>query len=576
MCGSITVPLDRANPAAGPIGIGYVLLPHTDTSKPPISAIVPNPGGPGSPATTYAPFYSAFAPLRARHDVLLVDPRGTGSSGALACPGLAALDPLTARKDAIGPACAPALGSHAGLYGSAAVADDIDAVRAALGFDRVDLWGDSYGTFLMPVYAARHPEHVRSLVLDGAFPAVEDPWGRDILRGTRRVIRLVCHRTRRCSGARVLTALRRLAGRLRHRPRRFAAHSPLGVVHLRLGERELADVTFAGGRAEAFGWLPAAVTAAVHHDYALLDRLVFGQRAGDVQALTTDPAQVSLADAAAVECHDYARPYDLGAPPAVRHEQFQRGLAALNAKAFRPFSPRAWLETSISGIDAGPDCLDWPADPTAGSPLRGLTLPDVPVLVMSGDLDNNTPIEQGRKAAAQFGHATFAVVANAGHTPATTACGLTLGLRFIRALHVNARSCRAGGRPPTVLRRPPLRAAQAAAVGVRAPVAVRRAVGVALATLADAANTVAVTGVGGTLDALRGGTYTVDRRTVTFNGARVVRDAIVDGKRQGDVARMRIHGRGVPRSRLTLTSGHHAVRVDGTVGRRHVTIRLPT
>src|SRR5919109_123565 len=443
-CGSVTVALDRSNPGLGTIDIGYVLLPHTDASRPPISAIVPNPGGPGSPATSFAPFYSAFASLRARRDVLLIDPRGTGRSGALSCPSLAQLNPLTARKDAIG-VCAHDLGSRTGLYGSAAVAHDIEAVRATLGIDRLDLWGDSYGTFLMPVYAARHPDHVRSIVLDGAFPIVEDPWGRDVLRGTRRVIRLICRRSQRCSGRRVLHDLRRLARRLHRHPRHFLAHSPLGVVRLRLGERELADVTFAGGRAEAFGWLPAAVTAAVHHDYALLDRLVFGQRVGDVQALTADPRQVSVADAAAVECHDYARPYDLSAPPAVRHEQFRRGLAAWDRRPFRPFSAGAWLDTSVTGIDAGPDCLDWPADPTAGSPLRGLAEPDVPVLVMSGDLDSNTPIEQGRRAAAQFRHPTFAVVTNAGHTPAKTPCGVALGLRFLRTLHVNPRRCRGAG-----------------------------------------------------------------------------------------------------------------------------------
>ena len=85
----------------------------------------------------------------------------------------------------------------------------------------------------------------------------------------------------------------------------------------------------------------------------------------------------------------------------------------LDAGTFRPFSADAWLHT---GIDAGPKCLDWPADPTAGSPLRGHAMPDVAVLVQSGDLDTNTPVEQGRKAAAQFAHPIYAVVSNAGHT----------------------------------------------------------------------------------------------------------------------------------------------------------------
>jgi pimeloyl-ACP methyl ester carboxylesterase len=93
---------------------------------------VPNPGGPGSPATSFAAYYSAFAPLRARRDILLIDPRGTGRSGALSCPALAQVDPLNVRKDVVA-VCAHDVGPRPSLYGSAAVADDIDAVRAALG-----------------------------------------------------------------------------------------------------------------------------------------------------------------------------------------------------------------------------------------------------------------------------------------------------------------------------------------------------------------------------------------------------------------------------------------------------------
>jgi pimeloyl-ACP methyl ester carboxylesterase len=215
-------------------------------------------------------------------------------------------------------------GARAGLYGSAAVADDIEAVRATLGVDKLDLWGDSYGTFLMPVYAARHPEHVRSMVLDGAFPIAFDPWGRDVLHGVRRVIGLVCRRTHRCSGRHVLADVERLGRRLRTHPQTFTAHSPLGRVKLTLGERELAAVTFGGGRPEVYGLLPAAVKAALDHDYALLERLVFADRAGLVGALMTDPAQTSMATAAATSCHDYPRPYDLAAPPADRRRQYRR------------------------------------------------------------------------------------------------------------------------------------------------------------------------------------------------------------------------------------------------------------
>src|SRR5205085_1842583 len=189
-------------------------------------------------------------------------------------------------KTTLGSLCARDLGTRAGLYGSAAIADDIDAVRAKLGIDKLDLWGDSHGTFLMPVYAARHPAHVRSIVLDGAFPIASDPWGRDILRGTRRAIGLVCRRTHRCSGARLLADIQRLAGRLRRHPVAFTAHTPLGALRLQVGEPELAAATFSAGHPEVYGVLPAAVEAALDHDFALLERVVLGARAGDVEGLT--------------------------------------------------------------------------------------------------------------------------------------------------------------------------------------------------------------------------------------------------------------------------------------------------
>ena len=86
-CGTVTVPLDRANPAAGTIDVAYGLVPRTDTSRPALGTIVPNPGGPGQSTTASAGLYlDALAPLRRRRDLLLIDPRGTGQSGALGCP----------------------------------------------------------------------------------------------------------------------------------------------------------------------------------------------------------------------------------------------------------------------------------------------------------------------------------------------------------------------------------------------------------------------------------------------------------------------------------------------------------
>jgi pimeloyl-ACP methyl ester carboxylesterase len=577
-CGSVTVPLDRQNPSAGTIDIHYALVLHTDTARPAAGTIVPNPGGPGQATIASAGLYRrAMAPLRRDRDLLLIDVRGTGQSGALACPSLGSRDPLSLDLETIGTICGAELGARAGLYGSAAVADDMDAVRASLGLDKLDLWGDSYGTFLMPVYAARHPEHVRSIVLDGAFQIAFDLWGREQLRAVRRVIGLVCERTHRCSGRRVLARLARLARRLRRHPVRFTAHSPIGPVRLTLGERELANVTFGGGDPRVYGLLPAAVNAALDRDLAPLKRLVTVSRINEVGNFFIDPALFSLAAGAAVSCHDYPRPYDLAAAPAERRAEYDRALAALDAAQFRPFSPRAWLGT---GIDAGPKCLGWPPDPSAGSPLQGRPIPDVPVLLQSGDLDTNTPIEQGRRAAAQFPHPVYGIVANAGHTPDLQPCGVAMALDFIERLKTDPKRCLHAGRPPAVVGRPALHAAQLRLPRVHAAVPVRRAVTVALATLADERAIAAYSGLTGTIDALRGGTYAVSQDRVRFVAARVVTDATADGTlqitRRGTRARLRLRGRGVPGSRLALRTVGRTTRITGTVGRRHVDVRLTT
>src|SRR5947208_2931972 len=70
--------------------------------------------------------------------------------------------------------CGRSLGDRARYYTSAATADDIDAVRAHLRIPRLDLLGESYGTYLMTVYAQRHPDHIRSIVLSSALPLAFD------------------------------------------------------------------------------------------------------------------------------------------------------------------------------------------------------------------------------------------------------------------------------------------------------------------------------------------------------------------------------------------------------------------
>ncbi len=317
-------------------------------------------------------------------------------------------------------ACGRQLGPKAGLYGTAAAADDIEAVRAALGLERLDLWGSSYGTYLMTVYAARHPAHVQSLVLHGAYPIDFDPWALDRLAAARRSIGLVCARTGDCRGDVVLRDLAELASRLRVHPVAFTVPADGGRMTVRLDEAALAGIAFGAGNVAGFGRLPAATASALAGDLAPMRRLV---------ELTLQPIDESFGQSFAQQCHEYPRVFSYGDSQADRRAAYLSARAAIGSRALAPFSAAAWTATQLEAVGT---CLEWPNDRAAARPFAtGTALPDVPVLVVSGDLDTNTPAPSGRMAARQFPNARFVEIPNVGHTPETSPCGVALALRFV-------------------------------------------------------------------------------------------------------------------------------------------------
>jgi hypothetical protein len=153
-----------------------------------------------------------------------------------------------------------------------------------------------------------------------------------------------------------------------------------------------------------------------------------------------------------------------------------------------------------------------------------------------------------------------------------------MALHFVEHLKTDANRCRRDGHPPTVIGRPARRAAELSSLPVPAAAPVRRAVGVALATIADVRMAAASSGPGGTLDALRGGTYVSSQNRVRIVSARVVTDAAADGTqtigRRATRTRLRLRGPGVPPAQLTLRSAGTTTRITGTVAGRRVALRI--
>jgi pimeloyl-ACP methyl ester carboxylesterase len=432
-CGTVRVPLDWSHPDRGAIQVAYALLRHRDQSSPAAGTVVPDPGGPGDSPIEFAPLYAeAFTDLLADHDLLLIDPRGVGQSSPLHC-GLASLPATRDGLTRAFAACGRSLGDRARDYTSAATADDIDAVRAHLGIPRLDLLGESYGTYLMSVYAQRHPDHIRSIVLSSAFPLDFDMWARPNARAVQRAIGLMCERSAgKCEGARTLAELARLARQLRQHP--IPYQGPAEAEPRLLDETALAGIVYNAGM--DLGQVPAMVRAALAGDTAPL--VAAAQALLPLSGSSAGNGEQDLALTASILCNDFPTLWNRHTPIRVRLRKFEAERAALPPGTFYPFSARAWTSAII---DRGDTCIRWP---DRHGPVQRTSgpFPDVPVLVLSGDLDPNTPTEEGHLAAQQFRDARVIEVPNVAHVPeAHSVCAAAIEMHFIRTLQVGDTSC---------------------------------------------------------------------------------------------------------------------------------------
>lgn len=176
-CGTLEVFENRATKKGRKISLNIILLPATSDKREP-DPLVYFAGGPGSAATEDAQGIAlAFPQIREHRDLLFVDQRGTGKSHPLDCQMYNPSDlqsylgyflPLDdVRK------CRTQLEPNADLklYTTTIAMDDMDEVRAALGYDKINLFGGSYGTRAALTYLKRHPQHVRSAILHGVSPS---------------------------------------------------------------------------------------------------------------------------------------------------------------------------------------------------------------------------------------------------------------------------------------------------------------------------------------------------------------------------------------------------------------------
>ena len=546
-CGTIAVPAVRSDPSAGTMRISFRVYPAlSGIARRTLLAIE---GGPGYPSVGSAGYYLAMlGPSRRTTALIVVDQRGTGESELIDCAPLqdfpyTPFAPVALRPYRIAAGrCGALLGARSDAYGTGAAVDDMVAVLDALGLARVDVYGDSYGSYAAQALALRHPGRVRTLVLDGTYPLDFDPWARDALAALRRALRSTCARSPTCPwrdrdpNERVAT----LARTLRARPLITWAPDPGGrPIRVRLDDRGLAGVlASADGVLAIYRDLPAAVDAFERGDRVPLARLA-------AEAFTGGANGPALSYSAgldvAVECNDYPQLFDRTAPPAVRLSQLAARLARLPADVFAPFDRSTWFGSGIESYDW---CVRWPVPSHAPDPPRppGAAYPSVPTLVMNGDLDQRTPLSAAREVAAHFPDSTLVAVLNQGHVTALVdwpGCAAGIVRRFIATARVSGTACAARTPPlhlvPAFPRGSATAPAAARTTGDASRPRERRAAWCAAQAVSDAIARYLVipeaTGVG-----LRGGRFTVSGAyleshplTLRLRGVRFCRDVAVSG-----------------------------------------------
>jgi pimeloyl-ACP methyl ester carboxylesterase len=405
-CGGLDVPLDRSGAVPGVMHLAATR--RVARSNPTRSAVVALAGGPGQAAIPLATEFAAvIAPALTTRDLLVFDQRGTGASTPLTCRLLGRT--LTA----VATRCAAELGLRRGQFTTGASVDDLEALRAESGYDKLVLYGVSYGTKVALDYAARYPDRVEALVLDSVvLPAGPDTLQRSTFAAMRRVL------TDLCAGGECRGISSNPVGQLNGQVQRLRRKALRGRLVDGRGRRlrasmngeDLFNILLSGDlnptlRAE----LPGALSSARRGDSAPLIRLA--ARSAGIIELAGQAAGSDFSDTvfAATLCEEGVFPWDRAAGRAVRAQQARALVRSRGDAPFYPFVGASALKTEIVEL-----CLGWPT--VTPPPPAPVALPAVPTLVIDGAADLRTPIEDAAKIGALIPGAQLLTIPHTGHS----------------------------------------------------------------------------------------------------------------------------------------------------------------
>ena len=447
-CGHVTVPLDPTGAMPGTLTLA--VRRHRAAVGEARDAIVALAGGPGQPAIPFAEsFAQTLGPIASTRDLIVFDQRGIGLSQPLSCHAFENPS-LYHSRGALIAACAKQIGPTRAFYTSAQTVADIEAIRVAGGYEKLVLYGTSYGTKVAEEYAQTYPHNVEALVLDSVVtPGGPEPLARSTFEAVPRILRQLCvdrlcaHITREpvADLAKVVRKMRRapLRGKVLdgHGHPHTVAVSSANLLGILMGS-DFAPRT----RAEVIPY----VRAAANGDNAPLARLLVdaSSEGGGGSEDSNGPLYY------ATTCEEQAFPWKRTSSAHMRLVEAKKDIRALPASATAPFLPGDMIE--FSDVE---ECAAWPFT-TVAPAQKQAPLPDVPTLILSGANDLRTPTANAREVAAEIPDAHLLVVPYVGHAVLDAGPSLCAS-EALKAMFAGrpVKPCPAAPPPPS-LRPPPL------------------------------------------------------------------------------------------------------------------------
>jgi pimeloyl-ACP methyl ester carboxylesterase len=425
-CLSLEVPEDRAAPDGNRIQLAVAVIPAMRTHAQPDPLVIIS-GGPGQAASDlYFAASAAFARIQRERDIVIVDQRGTGRSARLDCelPNEADLVEVdAARAGELAKQCLASLSQDARFYTTSVAVQDLEAVRAALGYATLNLYGVSYGTRVAQHYMRRYPQRVRTAILDGVVPP-------DLALGPRIAL---------------------------------DAQAALDAIFARCKHDEACDAAFPA-LAEQFAALrarlgSAPVTATIADPVTArpIDvRFGLAELTAVVRLLTYSDEAASILPLLIHEAHSDGRVQSLAA----QFELIRRSLTAQlaygmhfsvicsedaprwgNADIARETLAATYIGTQLMDVMQAV-CAEWPRGPVDEDFYEPLAV-DVPTLLLSGMNDPVTPAAYADRVQGRLPNAKHLVLNGQGHGQLATGCMPQVLAKFIAqgALQELGESC---------------------------------------------------------------------------------------------------------------------------------------